>query len=132
MQLTPIELAVTITGASLIILTLWYLRPRATWGAPPPASFQEVVVRILPDRFEPATIVFSAGSPAKIRFQRHDGSDEWETCVAPNLSIERKLPAGKITTIDVTSDEPGVYPFHSGVVRRDGFIIIQAMNPVSS
>ncbi len=127
MQLTPIELAVTIIGASLIILTLWYLRPRTSWAAPPAASFQEVVVRILPDRFEPATIVFSASTPAKIRFQRMDGSDEWETCVAPDLSIERKLPAGKITTIDVTSDQPGVYPFHSGVIRRDGLIVIQTM-----
>ncbi|HUF17564.1 MAG TPA: cupredoxin domain-containing protein [Thermoanaerobaculia bacterium] len=127
MQLGPIEMAVTVSGVVLIALTLWYLRPRSV-RRPASASpaFQEVMVRILPDRFDPSTIILAANTPAKIRFQRIDGSDERETCVAPGLDIERKLPAGKITTIDVLSDLPGVYPFHSTVTRRDGTIVIAA------
>lgn len=127
MQLDPIEIAVTISGVVLIGLALWYLRPRPKQpGASTTPSFQEIVVRMQADRFEPSTIVLAANIQAKIRIQRLDGSGEWETLLAPGLSIERKLPAGKITTIDITSDQPGVYPFHSAVTRRDGTIVIEA------
>ncbi len=127
MQPGPLEIAVTLSGVVMIALALWYLRPpSARRPAATSTAFQEVVVRILPDRFDPSTIILAANTPAKIRFQRIDESDEWETCVAPGLDIERKLPAGKVTTIDVPSDQPGVYPFHSTVTRRDGTIVIAA------
>lgn len=126
MELNPIEAAVSMSGIVLIGLTLWYFRPLPGRRGPSRSPVvHEVLVRILADKLDPSTIILSANVPAKIRLQRLDTSDEWETCVAPGLSIERKLPAGKITTIDVTSDQPGVYPFHTGVKRRDGTIIIE-------
>lgn len=123
--LGPIETAVTLTGAVLILAALWFLRP-VKWKSPAASAkgFQEILVNVAPDRFEPATIVIAAGAPAKIRLQRADESQEWESFIVPGLSIERKLPAGKTTTIDVTSDVSGVYPFHAGVVRRQGVILV--------
>lgn len=125
MQLDLFEMAVTVTGFVLIALALWFFRPtrsRAGTHAPP---VHEVLVRILPHEFDPSTIIVPANVPVKIRLQRLDMSEEWETFVSPGLSIERKLPAGKITTIDVASDQPGVYPLHTGVKRRDGTIIVE-------
>lgn len=125
MTLDPIETLVTVTGAVWILLVLWFMRP-VKWKTreASPKGYQEILVNVGPERFEPGTIAIAAGMPAKIRFQRVDGSSEWESLTAPGLSIERKLPAGKTTTIDLTADEPGVFPFQSGMMRRDGVILV--------
>ena len=123
--LDPVETAITVTGAVLILFALWYLRP-VEWKSleASPKGYQEVLVNIGPERFEHSTVAIAVGIPAKIRLQRVDGSSEWESFIAPGLSVERKLPAGKTTTIDLTADEPGVFPFHSGVLQRDGVILV--------
>ena len=124
--MTPVELAVTIAGAAVVVWELWYfLVPRrrgvrATAGD----GVQEVHV-VVKGGYTPDTIVVRVGKPVRLQFYRDETVDCSERVVFEKLGIERELPPFRTTAVEFTPSEPGEYRFRCGMSMLKGVVVVE-------
>ncbi len=123
------DVVVVVGGTGLIAGELWYFlgpRPRASGGAPGPASggAQEVRV-VVKDGYDPDTIFVESGRPVRLLFYRDETAECSERVVFDGLGIERALPAFETTTVEFTPEEPGDYPFRCHKDVLHGRVVAQ-------
>jgi heme/copper-type cytochrome/quinol oxidase subunit 2 len=81
----------------------------AGWAHAAPAPDQTVAVVISRDGIEPREIAVRKGETVRLVVKSADG----EHCFAlDDLRIEKRVLPGKTTTVDVTPDKPGTFPFY--------------------
>ena len=81
----------------------------AGWARAAPAPDQTVAVVISRDGIQPREIAVRKGETVRLTLKSGDG----EHCFAvDDLRIEKRVLPGRTTTVDVTPDKAGTYPFY--------------------
>lgn len=81
----------------------------AGWKGAAPAPDQTVSVVVSRDGFQPREISARKGETLRLAIKSADG----EHCFAlDDLRVEKRVMPGKTTTVDVTPDKAGSFPFH--------------------
>lgn len=123
MTFSSADIAVLVVAAVLVIGALTMLRaPKPQRSTRPDAEFQDVFVEVTDGVYRPSTITLRRGTPAKLRIHR-DGEAGEDFVIEP-LSVSRKLPVHKTTTIDLVPDEAGAFEVRSGEGQRRATIVV--------
>jgi len=74
--------------------------------------------------YEPSRIEVKKGQPVRLAFYRADAQNCGGRVVFPDLKIERELPVGKTTVVDVTPQQTGELAFTCGMSMFKGALVI--------
>lgn len=124
--MTPTETLVLATSVAAITWINWYFFVAGRTvkrAASTSTGAQDVLVRV-DGGYSPAAVHVSAGRPVRLRFDRADASPCSEEVVLPEFGIRRFLPAGTVTSIDVTPERAGTYEFTCGMGMLRGRLIV--------
>jgi cytochrome c oxidase subunit 2 len=81
----------------------------AAWSGAAPAPDRTVSVVVSRDGFQPREISIRKGETVRVILKTADG----EHCFAvDDLRVEKRVMPGRATTLDVTPDKAGTYPFY--------------------
>jgi heme/copper-type cytochrome/quinol oxidase subunit 2 len=81
----------------------------AGWKSAAPAPDQTVTVAVSRDGFQPREIAARKGETVRLVIKTVDG----EHCFAvDDLRVEKRVLPGRATTVDVTPDRAGTFPFY--------------------
>jgi len=81
----------------------------AGWRGAAPAPDQAVTVVVSRDGFQPREISVRKGETVRLAIKTADG----EHCFAlDDLRVEKRVLPGRTTTVDLTPDKAGSFPFH--------------------
>ena len=81
----------------------------AGWTGATPAPDQTVAVAVSRDGFQPRDIPARKGETLRLVIKTTDG----EHCFAvDDLRVEKRVMPGRATTVDVTPDRAGTFPFY--------------------
>ena len=81
----------------------------AGWTAGAPAPDLTVAVVVSREGFQPREISVRKGETVRLAIKSADG----EHCFAlDDLRVEKRVLPGRTTTVDVTPDKAGSFPFH--------------------
>ena len=97
--------------------------PKAAQGPQAPAG--AVLININMVGFDPATIEAKAGEPLKLAFYRPNDANCAREVIFPDLGIEKKLPPGETTIVDITPSKTGSLLFHCGMKMMKGNLIVR-------
>ena len=86
---------------------------------------QAATVLVTERGFEPATVTFRAGVPARITFLRTTDKTCGTEIVFPSLDIKRALPLNTAVDIDFTPDRAKEIAFTCGIRMLKGVVVIQ-------
>ena len=76
--------------------------------------------------FDPATLTFRAGVPARVTFVRTSAKTCATEVVFPTLNIKKALPLNEPVTIDFTPQNAGEMAFACGINMLKGRVVVQA------
>jgi len=126
-QPLALKMAVTLGGATLIGLELWWFLFSKTKAqqATAHAGIQEVTVTV-DGGYEPSRIVVQAGQPVRLNFDRKDPSSCLEEVRFPDFHIAQDLPLNRVTPVEFVPDKPGQYEFTCGMNMFRGVVEVQA------
>jgi hypothetical protein len=88
----------------------------------PPGS---VLVNISMVGFEPAEIEAKAGQPLKLAFYRPNAANCAREVMFPDLGIQKELPPGQTTVVDITPPKSGPLVFECGMKMLKGKLIVR-------
>lgn len=91
----------------------------------PQAPSGAVLVTVNMVGFDPDTIPAKAGQPMKLAFYRPNAQNCANEVVFPDLGIEKKLPPGETTVVEVTPPKTGTLGFACGMNMLKGKLIVQ-------
>ena len=98
-------------------------------GEPEPQVSQippgAVLVGVRANGFEPALISAVAGKPLKLAFFRPDAQNCAREVIFPDLGIQRELPVGETTVVEVTPRKTGSLSFSCGMKMLRGELIVR-------
>jgi cytochrome c oxidase subunit 2 len=81
----------------------------AGWKGAASAPDQTVTVTVSRDGFQPREVSVRKGETVRLAIKTADG----EHCFAvDDLRVEKRVLPGKTTTVDVTPDKAGTFPFY--------------------
>lgn len=81
----------------------------AGWKGATPAPDQTVAVTVSREGFQPRDISVRKGETVRLAIKTADG----EHCFAvDDLRVEKRVLPGRTTTVDVTPDKAGTFPFY--------------------
>lgn len=124
--MTVAEWGVTLVGGAAIVAELWYfLSPRGTGTAAVASEGVQDVRITVKDGYTPDTIVVQAGVPVRLHFYRDETVDCSERVVFDAFGINRELPAFQTTTIELTPETPGEFPFRCGMSMLKGRLVVE-------
>ena len=119
---TADRVAAVVTGAALIVfLYVFFFGKRRVAARPVPAGPQEVTV-VVAGGYKPDVIVVRKGMPLKLIFDRRESNPCSDEVVLPEFEIRRALPAHQKTTIEITPEREGEFPFSCGMNMLHGRI----------
>lgn len=121
------EILVTMGGALLIPLILWYFfwsERKATRVQSSGGGVQEIEVQVK-GGYDPDVLVVEAGRPVRIDFRRQETADCSEEVVFGDFGIRKKLPAFQTTPVEFTPEKPGEYVFTCGMAMMRGKVIVE-------
>lgn len=121
------EILVTLGGALLVPLVLWYFlwgERKATRVVASAGGVQEIEVQVK-GGYDPDVLVVEAGRPVRIDFRRQETADCSEEVVLGDFGIRKQLPAFRTTAVEFTPDEPGEYVFTCGMGMLRGKVIVE-------
>ena len=124
--MTPIEMTVLAASGAAIAWINWYffVAGRQTVRAiAADHGTQDVLVRV-DGGYAPSAIEVVAGRPVRLAFDRADRSGCSEEVVLPDFGIRRFLPAGAVTSVEFTPDQPGTYEFTCGMGMLRGRLVV--------
>jgi hypothetical protein len=88
-----------------------------------PADAKKVIVT--KEGFEPGTVSFSKGDPMRIAFYRADSENCASEVVFKGANLTKKLPVGKVVTIDIPNMQGKEISFACGMDMYKGKVVIQ-------
>lgn len=86
---------------------------------------KKIVVNADNHGYKPSTIKFRTGKPAKVKFIPTDNMGCMNEVVFKQLGIDKKLEAGKETSVDIPTDKAGEYDFACGMNMFHGKIVVR-------
>jgi hypothetical protein len=120
---------------ALACVAAWKAAPLLTSSGTPPASANvppgphvpsgAVLVNISMIGFDPDTIPATAGQPIELAFFRPNDQNCAREVVFPDLGIEKKLPPGETTVVDITPPKTGALGFACGMNMLKGKLIVR-------
>ncbi len=120
------QILVTVFGAGLIALTLWFffgVRETATARTAAAGGPQEIDV-IVAGGYSPDRIEVRQGQPVRLTFLRQESTECTEQVVLPDFGLTAQLPQGQRVSIEFTPEKVGEFPFHCGMNMVRGRIIV--------
>jgi Cu+-exporting ATPase len=119
---TADRVAAALTGLALIVfLYVFFFGKRRVVARPVPAGPQEVTV-VVAGGYKPDVIVAKRGMPLKLVFDRRESNPCSDEVVLPEFGIRTALPAHQKTTIEITPQREGDFPFSCGMNMLHGKI----------
>ncbi|HLN57438.1 MAG TPA: cupredoxin domain-containing protein, partial [Thermoanaerobaculia bacterium] len=119
---TADRVAAVVTGLALIVfLYVFFFGKRRVVARPVPAGPQEVTVAVA-GGYKPDVIVARKGMPLKLVFDRRESNPCSDEVVIPEFEIRQALPAHQKTTIEITTQREGDFPFSCGMNMLHGKI----------
>jgi plastocyanin domain-containing protein len=120
------EIAVIVTGVSLIALVLWYFfgERERTVASLSQSGVQEIKVTVK-GGYSPDVIVVRKDMPVRLNFYRDETSSCSEQVIFGDFGIARDLPAYKTTTVEFTPDRTGEFTFTCGMNMLRGKLIVE-------
>lgn len=115
------QIIVAIFGIAGIVFTYWFFLMKKeeaveVWGS------VEIKVE---GGYNPSVITIPKGKTTKITFFRTDPSSCLEEVVLSDFKIRKKLPLNEKTTIEITPQKLGEFPFSCGMNMFHGKIIVK-------
>ncbi len=101
---------VGVLGAIVWVVWYFWLSEKEAVRALADGESQEVQIRVK-GGYDPDVIIVESGRSVKLHFNRQETAACSEMVVFPDFAISRNLPAGEITTIQLTPEEAGEYDF---------------------
>ena len=119
---TADRVAATATGLALIVfLYVFFFGKRPVVARPVPAGPQEVTIAVA-GGYRPDTIVAKKGMPLTLVFDRRESNPCSDEVVLPEFGVRAALPAHQKTTIEITPQREGEFPFTCGMNMLHGKI----------
>jgi P-type Cu+ transporter len=119
---TADRVAAVVTGLALIVfLYVFFFGKRRVVARPVPAGPQEITVAVA-GGYKPDFIVARKGMPLKLVFDRRESNPCSDEIVIPEFEIRLALPAHQKTTIEITPQREGEFPFSCGMNMLHGKI----------
>lgn len=125
--MTALDGVVIASGVALIALINWYFffssEPSAV-VAVGGGGVAEVPI-VVEGGYSPATVRVPRGARVRLVFDRREDSSCSEEVVIPDFGIRRFLPAHQKTTVEITPDEAGRFPFTCGMSMLRGTLVVE-------
>lgn len=126
-----IDIAVIGAGVALIAVLTWYFfAPRKAIRAQVSGGVQVVDISVK-GGYSPDLVHVTAGMPVRLRFDRQDNSECTSRVVFPDLRKSASLAAFGTTTVELTLEEPGEYPWACGMNMLHGRLIAEPAGAAS-
>lgn len=133
------RLAVYLFIAALGVVVAWQVVPRLRSGslvtrdAPAPrkaapgpqAPPGSVLVNVNMVGFDPDVIEAKVGQPLKLAFFRPNAANCGREVVFPDLGIQKELPPGQTTVVEITPTKTGPLVFECGMKMLKGQLIVR-------
>jgi Cu+-exporting ATPase len=120
------EILVTLGGLGTIAFLAWYFfGPKQARQAELRGGAQEIEITVK-GGYSPDLIRLQAGIPARLIFDRHEGSDCTSRVVFPDFQISRSLPAFQKTAVEFTPTKTGEFGFACGMNMVHGTVLVEA------
>ena len=133
------RLAVYLFIAALGVVVAWQVAPRLRSGslvtrdtpaprnaAPgPQAPPGSVLVNVNMVGFDPDVIEAKVGQPLKLAFFRPNAANCGREVVFPDLGIQKELPPGQTTVVEITPTKTGPLVFECGMKMLKGQLIVR-------
>ena len=115
-------MAAVVTGLAFIVfLYVFFFGKRRVVAKPVPAGPQEVTV-VVAGGYKPDVIVARKGMPLTLIFDRRESNPCSDEIVIPEFGIRTALHAHQKTTIEITPQREGDFPFSCGMNMLHGKI----------
>lgn len=124
-QPLAVKVGVTAGGIALIGLELWWFLFSKTKAQrveiEAGEGVQEVTITV-DGGYEPSRVIVNAGQPVRLKFLRRDPNRCLEKVLVPDFHIAQALALNHVTSVELTPQEPGEYPFTCGMNMYRGVI----------
>lgn len=125
--MTALDGVVIAAGLALIALINWYFfvstEPSAV-VAVGGGGVAEVPI-VVEGGYSPATVRVPRGARVRLVFDRREDSSCSEEVVIPDFGIRRFLPAHEKTTVEITPQSAGRFPFSCGMSMLRGTLVVE-------
>ena len=121
------QLTVTLAGAGLITLVVWFFwlkkeeGMRATLTS---SGYQEATI-LVKGGYTPDTIVVDRGKPVRLLFRREETSPCSEQVVFDAFGKSARLPERKPVAVELMPSEPGEYAFTCQMGMLRGILVVE-------
>lgn len=112
---------VTVTGILAICFTYWFFLMKRSKEVQVSGEIEVVV----DGGYSPEIIVLPKGRTTKIHFLRKDPSSCLEEVMIPDFKIRKQLELNKRTTVELTPQQSGEFPYSCGMNMFHGKIKVQ-------
>ena len=120
------EILVTMAGLGAISFLAWYFfGPKQARQAELRGGAQEIEITVK-GGYSPDLIRLREGVPARLIFDRQEGSDCTSRVVFPDFQISRSLPAFATTVVEFTPTKTGEFGFACGMNMVHGTVVVEA------
>jgi Cu+-exporting ATPase len=120
------EILVTLAGLAAIATLAWYFfGPKQARAAALRGGAQEIEIMVK-GGYSPDLIRLQQGVPARLIFNRQEGSDCTSRVVFPDFQISRSLPAFQKTAVEFTPTKTGEFGFACGMNMVHGTVVVEA------
>ncbi len=119
------QIIVNVTGATLIVLIVWYFwlyRQKGVQVAEV-GGVQEVQIKVK-GGYDPDVINVKRGKPVRLLFNRQEASMCSEMVVFDKIDRSAKLPEGETVAIEFTPDQKGEIPFQCQMGMLRGKVVV--------
>ena len=117
----PDKIIVSILGFAGIIFTYWFFLMKNEKAVEVKDS-ADILVK---GGYVPSVISIPVGKTTKLNFKREDESSCLEEVVLSDFKIRKFLPLNKITTLEITPEKAGEFPFSCGMNMFHGKIVVR-------
>lgn len=125
--MTALDGVVIAAGLALIALINWYF-----FFSPEPSAVAAVgggglaeVPIVVEGGYSPATVRVPRGARVRLVFDRREDASCSEEVVIPDFGIRRFLPAHQQTTVEITPQVAGRFPFSCGMSMMRGTLVVE-------
>lgn len=120
------QIVVTVGGALLIALVLWFFfGPRTTTAAHANREGVQEIEVLVRGGYQPDRIEVRQGQPVRLNFLRQESTPCTEQVILGDFGIARELPQGRRVSVEFTPQQPGEFTFHCGMNMVRGQIVVR-------
>lgn len=128
LQLTAVQIAVTIAAAAaagLVVWFFWLKRTTGTRAALTSGGYQEQMI-LVKGGYTPDTIRVETGKPIRLVFRREESSPCSEQVLFDSLGRHTSLPQGEPVAVELPPlTQPGVHTFSCQMGMLRGTLIVE-------